>query len=141
MKRTMKSFLKILLSTLVLVWIIIHFGNDAFRAFESDIPSRSRGTTGNGSLENGKRLPTSGPNFSSYSRLGALLGRTAVHNKVRDVLVDHLQKVSLILSDIFSIPAASKSRRLILTTPRVLVLPPRNDNIENFVNSVRVPCR
>jgi penicillin-insensitive murein endopeptidase len=66
----------------------VQWGNDGARAFEDDRPSRSIGTVSNGSLENGKRLPTSGPNFVAYSRLGTLLGRNSVNSSVRDVVVD-----------------------------------------------------
>jgi penicillin-insensitive murein endopeptidase len=45
------------------------------------------GTVSNGRLENGVRLPVSGPNFSSYSSLAANLGRTYVHSKVLEVVV------------------------------------------------------
>jgi penicillin-insensitive murein DD-endopeptidase len=45
------------------------------------------GTTGNGRLENGVKLPLSGANFSSYSTLGASLGRTHVHSRVHGIVV------------------------------------------------------
>ncbi len=54
---------------------------------ETEKPSRSIGTTSKGSLENGKRLPTRGDNFITYSYIGAMLGRNAVHDKVRDLVV------------------------------------------------------
>ena len=40
------------------------------------------GTTANGALKDGCRLPSSGGNFSSYTILGELLGRTWVHCSV-----------------------------------------------------------
>ena len=40
------------------------------------------GTSGNGRLEGGVQIPTSGPNFAPYSSLGVRLGRTYVHSKV-----------------------------------------------------------
>ena len=43
------------------------------------------GTVSNGRLENGVRLPVSGPNFAAYSSLAANLGRTYVHSKVSEV--------------------------------------------------------
>ena len=49
--------------------------------------STSYGTVSNGRLENGVRLPTSGPNFSAYSSLAAHLGRTYVHSTVLEVVV------------------------------------------------------
>jgi penicillin-insensitive murein DD-endopeptidase len=41
-----------------------------------------------GKLENGVALPSSGPNFSSYSTAAELVGRTYVHSLVRDVVVN-----------------------------------------------------
>ena len=72
-----------LLSGLLLWW-----GNEALRALESDAPSQSIGSPSKGRLEHGKRLPTRGTNFTTYSNLGALLGRQAVHGKVRDLVLD-----------------------------------------------------
>lgn len=45
------------------------------------------GTVSQGRIENSVALPSSGPNFSAYSSLGARLGRTHVHSAVRDVVV------------------------------------------------------
>lgn len=84
------------LSTLALlagILLFVYFGNDLLRCFESDKPSQSYGSPGNGRIEYAKRLPTSGPNFRSYSRLGALLGRTSVHDKVRAAVVDAFESV------------------------------------------------
>ena len=66
----------------------LYFGNDLARALESDSPSRSVGSVADGRLEHGKRLPTSGPRFRAYSRLGALLGRNSVHGNVRAAVVE-----------------------------------------------------
>ena len=41
------------------------------------------GTVAKGRLENGVALPSSGPNFSSYSTSAESLGRTFAHSKVR----------------------------------------------------------
>ncbi len=68
-------------------WALIHWGNDLARAFESDEPSRSVGTTRSGSLVNGKRLPTSGPNFRAYGRLPVAVGRNFLHGRVRNVVL------------------------------------------------------
>jgi penicillin-insensitive murein endopeptidase len=46
------------------------------------------GTTANGRLENGVQLPGSGPNFKSYGWIPELAGRTYVHSKVRNAIVD-----------------------------------------------------
>lgn len=89
----MKRFALFVLVVLALSWPTVRFGNDVLRHFESAAPSQSHGTTGNGRLENGKRLPTTGSNFTTYSRLGALLGRTSVHEKVRAAVVDAFESV------------------------------------------------
>lgn len=46
------------------------------------------GTVAKGRLENGVALPSSGPNFSSYSAAAEFVGRTYVHSRVREVVVD-----------------------------------------------------
>lgn len=68
------------------VWV--GWGVELLRALESDEPSRSEGTPSRGELIHGKRLPVRGPNFEAYSYLGALIGRTCVHERVRDVVTD-----------------------------------------------------
>lgn len=46
------------------------------------------GSTIKGRLENGVELPSKGNNFVSYSSFAGLLGRTFVHSKVRDAVVE-----------------------------------------------------
>lgn len=46
------------------------------------------GETSKGSLENGWKLPSDGPNFTAYSSIGVMAGRTYVHSRVYQVLVD-----------------------------------------------------
>jgi len=67
---------------------VVWFGNDVALALESAAPSHAIGTPSNGRLENGKRLPTAGPNFRAYSRLAVLLGRACVHGTVRAAVLD-----------------------------------------------------
>lgn len=45
------------------------------------------GTTSNGYLKNGVRLPKKGKNYVGYSRIARLAGRTYVHSEVRDIVV------------------------------------------------------
>lgn len=45
------------------------------------------GSTADGRLENGVRLPGSGKNFLAYGSIPILAGRTFVHDKVRDVVL------------------------------------------------------
>jgi penicillin-insensitive murein DD-endopeptidase len=83
----MKKVIYLLFLILFLI-LIIYFGNDFLILFESNEPSQSIGNVADGKLINGKRLPSSGDNFVTYSRLGSLIGRNGVHHKVRDVILD-----------------------------------------------------
>lgn len=65
----------------------LQYGNELFIALEGDEKSQSIGTPSNGSMIAGKRMPTQGDNFQAYSKLGALLGRNAMHHAVRDLLL------------------------------------------------------
>lgn len=46
------------------------------------------GTTANGHLEGGVKLPASGPNFISYGIIPSLAGRTFVHSRVKEIMLD-----------------------------------------------------
>ena len=70
------------------LWSAAFFGNSIAIFFESDGTSTSIGTPSNGSLIDGKHLPTSGSNFRAYSRIAATLGRNTVHSSVRDVVLE-----------------------------------------------------
>lgn len=50
--------------------------------------SQCFGTVSNGRIEHSVKLPSSGSNFSSYSTVAAAAGRTYVHSKVKQVVVD-----------------------------------------------------
>jgi penicillin-insensitive murein endopeptidase len=54
----------------------------------SNVESVCYGTTANGRLENGVALPSSGPNFESYTALGGIFGRTYVHSRVREAIIN-----------------------------------------------------
>ena len=84
----MKKVISKLIIFIVSLIIVIHFGNDVLILFESSQPSKSIGLVSDGELINGKRVPSYGDNFITYSRLGSLIGRNGVHNKVRDVILD-----------------------------------------------------
>lgn len=76
-------------------WIFLIFlfaafsfgGNDMLIQFEDSEPSKSVGSPAVGGLKHGKRLPTTGPNFETYSRLGSALGRTTLNDRVRKVVL------------------------------------------------------
>lgn len=53
----------------------------------SPIESACYGSSASGRLSRGVQLPLAGRNYSSYSLLGWLLGRTYVHNRVAEVVV------------------------------------------------------
>jgi penicillin-insensitive murein endopeptidase len=81
-------------------WLaVLRWGNDLAIAFETDAPSVSHGTPADGRLEHGKRLPTRGDNFRAYSEFGALLGRVAVHSRVRDTVIAGYATVARTLPD------------------------------------------
>jgi len=48
--------------------------------------SQCFGTVSEGRIEGSVALPTEGPNFTPYSRLGVMLGRTHVHTKVAEIV-------------------------------------------------------
>jgi penicillin-insensitive murein DD-endopeptidase len=52
-----------------------------------DLESTCYGTVSNGHLINGVKLPGEGKNFTAYSSLGVLLGRTHVHSKVSNIVL------------------------------------------------------
>lgn len=58
----------------------------AVLAAPSESGSTCYGTTANGALKDGCKLPSSGPNHSAYTVLGGLLGRTWVHCTVAEVI-------------------------------------------------------
>jgi len=56
--------------------------------------SKCFGSVSNGRLEHGVKLPASGPNFETYSKLGTSIGRTFVHSKVHDIVLDAYKVLS-----------------------------------------------
>lgn len=58
-----------------------------FSAQIDALESTCFGTTSNGRLEQGVKLPAKGPNFEGYSTIARLAGRTYVHSTVRDIVV------------------------------------------------------
>lgn len=80
-----------IVAVLATVWA--YMGNEVMLQNESDGISESRGSRNNGFLVEGKRLPTRGDNFETYSRLWTSLGRTCVHEQVRDAIVDAYAEV------------------------------------------------
>jgi penicillin-insensitive murein endopeptidase len=68
--------------------LILSLTSACAAATEQQITSMCHGTYANGSLEHGQKLPSNGENFKAYSSLGVQAGRTYVHSKVYDVIID-----------------------------------------------------
>ncbi len=51
------------------------------------------GSTKNGRLDNGVKLPSEGKNFTSYGYIPKLLGRTYVHSTVKNVVIESYDKL------------------------------------------------
>lgn len=60
----------------------------------ADDASTCFGTTSKGRLENGVKLPASGSNYTSYSSVGRMLGRTYVHSEVSLVVLEAYAEVA-----------------------------------------------
>jgi penicillin-insensitive murein endopeptidase len=92
MKPGSQKKLRVVLGTGVLLllagFIFIRWGNSIAVAIENGKPSRSIGTTKDGRLINGKRLPTCGPNFAAYGYLPVALGRNSLNDRARTVVLD-----------------------------------------------------
>ena len=73
-----------------LIFILLLSGLSVVNAKESTC----YGTTSNGKLENGCKLPYSGDNFSSYSWIGSTIGRTYVHCKVLEIILSSYASLS-----------------------------------------------
>ena len=52
------------------------------------------GTTSNGKLENGVKLPSNGDNFKAYSTVGVISGRTYVHSKVYEAITNSYNRLA-----------------------------------------------
>lgn len=52
------------------------------------------GSTSRGRLQNGCKLPSAGDNFTGYSTLGSILGRTYVHCLVSEIVVNAYAELS-----------------------------------------------
>ena len=66
---------------------------------KTEIESVCYGSTKQGHIEHAVELPASGNNFVSYSSLAAVLGRTYVHSKVRDIIISAYKKLETVLPD------------------------------------------
>lgn len=58
------------------------------------LPSYSKGTTGNGSLENGKLVPFEGKNFKYFDTTSYLSGRAYLHEQVLNAILEAYTELS-----------------------------------------------
>ncbi|MDB5255907.1 MAG: hypothetical protein JWM14_602 [Chitinophagaceae bacterium] len=73
---------------IILVFIILRINPNLLCALDSNEPSRSIGTSGNGSLQHGRRMLFRGNNFQYFNFLSYLKGNCFVHEKVKQSLID-----------------------------------------------------
>lgn len=62
--------------------------------------SQCFGTVSQGRIEHSVALPTSGPNFSPYSRTAVMLGRTHVHGTVAAIITEAYAELALQTPDV-----------------------------------------
>jgi len=80
-------------------------------AFAAEEQSVCYGTPSAGRLEKGVSLPSSGPNFHSYSSLGNLLGRAYVHSRARDVILAAYKDLETRMPDTVFVYGETGSRK------------------------------
>ena len=85
--------------SIIALFLILRVFPNLLLIGENDQPSKSFGTPGNGRLENGKRVPFSGDNFTTYSFFGFIGGRTFVHGKVKKIVLDTYKKCAASMPD------------------------------------------
>ena len=61
----------------------------------SDRASTCFGSSAEGTLRDGWKLPRAGANFRAYSDLGWIIGRTFVHSTVHEIVVDAYQRLAI----------------------------------------------
>ena len=90
-RKALRGRYRFVFAGMLMVWILLRVFPGIIMFGESDAPSISKGSVANGSLENGKRVPYSGTNYRTYSFAGYLAGRTFVHEKVREAILEAYQ--------------------------------------------------
>jgi penicillin-insensitive murein endopeptidase len=70
------------------ILVLLYLFPNGLLLLESSRPSVSHGSVRDGWIEGAKRLPYRGENFTTYSFPGYLFGRTYVHEKVRQTVLD-----------------------------------------------------
>lgn len=73
---------------IAVLYLFLYCFPDTLLLLDNDQASRSSGTVSNGQLENAKRVPFRGDNFTTYAFWGYLTGRTFAHDKVKATILD-----------------------------------------------------
>jgi penicillin-insensitive murein DD-endopeptidase len=79
----------------IFCYVLCSFLGSIGSIYAANISSQCFGTTSDGKLKQGVKLPSSGVNFEQYSSLAALLGRTYVHSEVRTIMLDAYRSLSV----------------------------------------------
>lgn len=87
-----KPYWKYVLGAFIGVLLLLYVFPGILLFFEGNSASQSKGRVGKGSIVNAKRIPYRGTNYSTYSFSGYLMGRTFVHEKVREVVLEAYQE-------------------------------------------------
>ena len=74
--------------TVLVFFCLIYLFPNTLMVFDNKKPSVSSGRVGQGKIENAKRVDYRGKNFTTYSYLGYLAGRTYTHDKVKQTILD-----------------------------------------------------
>lgn len=83
-----KTFWKYAFFITIFMLLFLFIFPDMLMVLDNDKPSISHPTLRAGKLSNGKRVNFRGNNFTSYSYLGYLFGRTYANNKVKKTILD-----------------------------------------------------
>ena len=95
-----RKFWKYTLGGLSLLLLFLLIYPNALLWFESKNSSQAIGHVNNGQILHSKRIPFNGNNYSTYSYLGYFVGRTFVHEKLRQTILDTYQSCQVSCPDI-----------------------------------------
>ena len=90
--RKWKKQLKYLAIGLSMGLFVLFLFPNSLTYLDNDAPSISKGSVGNGRIQNAKRLPFRGANFTTYSFPLYLAGRTFVHHQLKEAVLEAYAK-------------------------------------------------
>ncbi len=86
---------KVLIFTTCNLFAFLYFGNDLLIKFEDQTPSVVLKKHGTEVIQNAKRMPSDGSNFSTYSRCLSTVGRTHIHSELKTVLLESYKNLEI----------------------------------------------